>query len=70
MKRIKQIIESFLNIGRDPNVEIASAWARVVASATAASEADLALVDRIIAGALQQSTEMKTKAKAESEARS
>lgn len=61
MKRIKQIIESFLNIGRDPNVEIASAWARITLSASSATESDIALIDRVVAGVLQHATELKAK---------
>lgn len=61
MKRIKQIIESFLNIGRDPSAEIASSWARVAATASSANAGDLALIDRLVAGVLQQAAEMKRK---------
>ncbi len=62
MKRIKKIIESFLNIGQDPQAAISSAWARVAASASTASQEDLALVDRLVGGVLQQAAEMKAKA--------
>lgn len=61
MKRIKQIIESFLNIGRDPSAAITSAWGRVAASASTAEHDDLALIDRLIAGTVQQAEEMKRK---------
>lgn len=71
MKRIKQIIESFLNIGRDPGVAISSTWARVAASASTASQEDLALIDRLVGGVLQQAAEMKSKqAKADCESQS
>ncbi len=62
MKRIKQIIESFINIGQDPSRSIASAWARIAASATNADGGDLALIDRLIAGILQQAADMQKKA--------
>lgn len=62
MKRIKKIIESFLNIGQDPHAGIAAAWGRVAASASTASQEDLALVERLIGGVLQQAQEMKGKA--------
>ena len=61
MKRIKQIIESFLNIGMDPNRAIASAWARVAASASTANQDDVVLLDLIISGVLQQAREMQQK---------
>lgn len=61
MKRIKQIIESFLNIGMDPSRAISSAWGRVAASASTAEHDDLALIDRLVAGALDQAAEMKRK---------
>lgn len=61
MKRIKQIIESFINIGQDPNKAIQSAWARVALSASTASNEDLALIERLISGVLQQAMEMQRK---------
>lgn len=61
MKRIKQIIESFLNIGRDPVAEISSAWARVASGSSSTNAGDLALIDRIVAVAMQQAEEMKRK---------
>lgn len=61
MKRIKKIIESFLNIGQDPGIAITAAWGRVAASTSTASQEDLALVDRLIAGCLDQANEMKAK---------
>jgi hypothetical protein len=65
VKRIKKIIESFLNIGQDPQAAISSAWGRVAASASTATQEDLALVDRLIGGVLQQAGEMKAKATTE-----
>ena len=65
MKRIKQIIESFRNIGQNPADAIASAWGRVAASATGATQEDLALIDRLIGGVLQQAAEMQKKPAAE-----
>lgn len=71
MKRIKQIIESFLNIGRDPGVAISSTWARVAASASTSSQEDLALIDRLVGGVLQQAAEMQARtAKSVAEAKS
>lgn len=65
MKLIKKIIESFKNIGQNPADAIASAWGRVAASATAASQEDLALIDRLIGGVLLQAAEMQRKPAAE-----
>jgi hypothetical protein len=71
VKRIKQIIESFLNIGRDPGVAISSTWARVAASASTSSQEDLALIDRLVGGVLQQAAEMQARtAKSVAEAKS
>lgn len=62
MKRIKQIIESFLNLGRDPHEEISAAWNRIVDVAKgAATKEDIFLIQRVVAGALDQATEMKRK---------
>lgn len=68
MKRIKQIIESFLNIGRDPSKEIQAAWHEVVSTSTAKPEA-VGLIDRLVGGVLQQAMEMQRKGATESEAK-
>ena len=65
MKRIKKIIESFLNIGQDPGIAISSAWARICLSASTASKEDLALIERIVGGVAEQAAEMRRRPAAE-----
>jgi hypothetical protein len=65
VKRIKKIIESFLNIGQDPGIAISSTWARICLSASTASKDDLALIERIIGGVAEQAAEMQKKPVAE-----
>lgn len=69
MKRIKQIINALMDIGRDPTKELATAWTAMGAST--ATQEQVNLLDRVMSGVLLMAEEAKGRpAKAETEAQS
>ena len=70
MRRIKQIINALMDIGRDPTKELATAWT-AVANGTTVTQEQINLLDRVMSGVLLMAEEAKGRpAKAEGEAQS